>query len=110
MLVYLNSFNPMLRAEGNKLNERSEIHSIKLQAMQSAQEIHKKLKELQNYRFVSYRSQIDKSTHVVELLIMDFLKHEKTVQFARQVFIVKEEPQGLSAVSASGVLVVNRLT
>lgn len=78
--------------------------------MQSAQEIHKKLRELQNYRFVSYRSKIDQHTHVVELLIMDFLKHEKTVQFARQVFIVKEEPQGLSAVSASGVLVVNRLT
>lgn len=100
----------MLRAEGNKLNERSEIQSPNTQAMQSALEIHKKLRELKNYRFVSYRNKIDESKHVVELLIMDFLKCEKTVQDARQVFIVTEEPQGLSAVSASGAIHINRLT
>lgn len=78
--------------------------------MISAMQVIKQLKELKQYRFVSYHNEIEKGKHVVKLRVMAFAEVPELVSRCDVFFIVREVPQGLSAISLDGSLQVEKLS
>lgn len=78
--------------------------------MISQSQVIKQLKELRNYRFIAYHNEIDKGQHLVKLRVMAFLEVPTLASQADVFFIVREIPQGLSAVSLNGTLHVEQLS
>lgn len=78
--------------------------------MISQSQVIKRLKELNNYRFVAYHNELDNGQHLVKLRVMAFLEVPALANQADVFFIVREVPQGLSAVSLNGTFHVEKLS
>jgi hypothetical protein len=78
--------------------------------MLSEMQVIKRLKELKNYRFVSYHNEFEKGKHIVKLRVMAFIEVPELMHQCDVFFIVTEVPQGLRAVSLNGALHVELLS
>lgn len=78
--------------------------------MISQQQIMKRLKELQNYRFVSYHNEIAKGQHLVKLRVMAFVEVPELLHRADVFFVVFEREGYLSARSLDYSLQIDRLS
>lgn len=78
--------------------------------MISAMQVIKQLKELKQYRFVSYHNEVEKDKHLVKLRVMAFAEVPELVSRCDVFFIVREVPQGLSAISLDGSLSIDKLS
>lgn len=78
--------------------------------MISQQQIIKRLKELKNYRFVSYHNEIAKGQHLVKLRVMAFVEIPQLMHQADIFFVVTEREGYLSARSMDYALIVDKLS
>ena len=78
--------------------------------MISQQQVIKRLKELQHYRFVSYHNEIAKGQHLVKLRVMAFVEVPELLHRADVFFVVSEREGYLSARSLDYALVIDKLT
>lgn len=70
----------------------------------------KRLKELNNYRFVSYHNEIERGKHIVKLRVMAFERVKGLEDKTQIFFMVTEEAGRLSAISLDGSLHITELT
>lgn len=68
------------------------------------------LKELKNYKFVSYHNAVSKGIHKVSLRVEDFGQIEALRHICIREFLVFEEKGYLSATSVCGRIHIERLT
>lgn len=68
------------------------------------------MKELKNYRFVSYHNEIAKGQHLVKLRVMAFVEIPQLIHQADVFFVVTEREGFLSARSLDYALIVDQLS
>ena len=78
--------------------------------MTSRTSITQQLMELQRFKFVSYYSKIDSSSHLVRLRVVDFEGCVIAPELLQPLFIVTEQAGFLSAVSVDKSLHIERLS